>query len=184
MNDIQIIKLYFAREERAIKETDQKYGKMCFQVANNLLLNKEDSEECVSDTYLTLWNKIPPTHPNNFTAFICKITRNLSLKKLELLKAKKRSPDAMVSFSEIEEILPDHRIAAEMSDEELGKYISAFLQKEEVLDRNVFLRRYWFFDSIRDIATRYSMSESKVKSMLFRTRNRLRLFLRKEGIEV
>lgn len=184
MDDLQIIELYFARDEHAIKETNRKYGKLCFRVAKNILLNNEDSEECVNDTFLTLWNKIPPTRPNNFTAFICKITRNLSLKKLELSNAKKRSTDAIISLSEIEAILSDNRIAPGVEDEELGKLISAFLWSEREDTRNVFLRKYWFFDSISEISNRYSFSESKVKSMLFHTRNRLREFLKKEGIEV
>ena len=184
MDDLQIIELYFARDEHAIKETDRKYGKTCFRVANNLLSNNEDSEECVNDTYLTVWNKIPPTRPNNFSAFICKITRNLSLKKLELSNAMKRSADAVISLSEIEATMPDNHIAPDIEDEELGKLISAFLWSERELDRNVFLRKYWFFDSISDIAERYSLTENNVKSLLFRSRNRLREFLKKEGIEV
>ena len=127
MDDLQIIELYFARDEQAIKETDRKYGKMCFRVAKNLLFNNEDSEECVNDTYLTVWNKIPPTRPNNFTAFICKITRNLSLKRLEISNAMKRSADAIISLSEIETTLPDYSIAQGVEDEELAKLISAFL---------------------------------------------------------
>jgi len=138
----------------------------------------------VNDTYLTVWNKIPPTRPNNFTAFICKITRNLSLKKLETSNAMKRSADAIISLSEIEATLPDHSIAPDIEEEELGKLISAFLWSEKELDRNVFLRKYWFFDTISDIAERYSLNENNVKSMLFRSRNRLREFLKKEGIEV
>ena len=184
MDDLQIIELYFARDEQAIKETDRKYGKMCFRVAKNLLFNNEDSEECVNDTYLTVWNKIPPTRPNNFIAFICKITRNLSLKRLEVSNAMKRSAGTIISMSELEKALPDQCIAPDVEDEELGKLISAFLWSEKALDRNVFLRKYWFFDSISDIAERYSMNENSVKSMLFRSRNRLREFLRKEGIDV
>ena len=184
MDDLQIIELYFARDEHAIKETDRKYGKLCFRVAKNLLFNNEDSEECVNDTYLTVWNKIPPTRPNNFTAFICKITRNLSLKRLEVSNAMKRSAGTIISMSELEKALPDQCIAPDVEDEELGKLISAFLWSEKALDRNVFLRKYWFFDSISDIAERYSMNENSVKSMLFRSRNRLREFLRKEGIDV
>ena len=184
MDDLQIIELYFARDEHAIKETDHKYGKLCFQVAKNLLFNNEDSEECVNDTYLTVWNKIPPTRPNNFIAFICKITRNLSLKRLEVSNAMKRSAGTIISMSELEKALPDQCIAPDVEDEELGKLISAFLWSEKALDRNVFLRKYWFFDSISDIAERYSMNENSVKSMLFRSRNRLREFLRKEGIDV
>lgn len=183
MDDLQIIELYFARDEQAIKATDAKYGKLCFNVANNILFNREDSEECVNDTYLNAWNKIPPTRPNNFTAFICKITRNLSLKKMEFYNATKRTA-TIVSLSELEEILPDDRIAPNVSDEEIGKLISSFLWQEKEEVRNVFLRKYWFFDSISDIAIRYSFSESKVKSMLFHTRKRLRKFLKKEGFEI
>ena len=184
MDDLQIIELYFARDEHAINETDRKYGKLCFRVAKNLLFNNEDSEECVNDTYLTVWNKIPPTRPNNFIAFICKITRNLSLKRLEVSNAMKRSAGTIISMSELEKALPDQCIAPDVEDEELGKLISAFLWSEKALDRNVFLRKYWFFDSVSDIAERYSMNENSVKSMLFRSRNRLREFLRKEGIDV
>ncbi len=184
MDDLHIIELYFNRDENAIIATDQKYGKLCFQIANNLLRNNEDSEECVNDTYLAVWNKIPPIRPYNFSAFICKITRNLSLKKLKLLNAKKRRSDAIVSIAEIEEVLPDNRITVDIDDKELGKMISDFLRDEKELDRNVFIRKYWFFDPISDIAKRYSLSETNVKSMLFRTRNRLRLYLRKEGVEI
>lgn len=184
MDDVQLIELFFARDEQAIKETDKKYGKLCFRVADNLLRNKEDAEECVNDTYLVAWNKIPPIRPSNFTAFICKITRNLSLKKLESANAKKRSPDAIISLSEIESLLPDNSFATDMTDEEVGKLISVFLRGEKELNRNVFLRKYWFFDSISQIAEMYSLSENNVKSMLFRTRNRLREFLKKEGFEL
>ena len=183
MDDLQIIELYFDRNERAIKETDRKYGRLCFQVAKNLLWNREDSEECVNDTYLALWNQIPPTRPNNFTAFICKITRNLSLKKLESAYALKRSAD-ILSLSEFEALLPDYSLAPDIGDQELGEQISAFLRSEKELDRNVFLRRYWFFDSISQIAKRYSLGENTVKSMLFRTRYKLREFLKKDGFEV
>ena len=183
MDDLQIIELYFDRNERAIKETDRKYGRLCFQVAKKLLWSREDSEECVNDTYLTLWNQIPPTRPNNFTAFICKITRNLSLKKLESANALKRAAD-ILSLSEFEATLPDYSLAPDIGDEELGKQISAFLRNEKELNRNVFLRKYWFFDSISEIAKRYSLGESTVKSMLFRTRYRLREVLKKEGFDV
>lgn len=182
MDDIQIIELYFARDERAIKETEVKYGKLCLRIATNILLNKEDSEECVNDTYLSVWNTIPPTRPNNFTAFICKITRNLSLKKLEHTNALKRTPTSVVSLDEIEDTIPDYGISAEIDDEELGRLISVFLRRQSSDVRNVFIRKYWFYDSISDIAERYSFSENKVKSMLFHTRTKLREYLKKEGI--
>lgn len=184
MDDFQIIELYFARDEQAIKATDEKYGKLCQSIAFNILSSREDSEECVNDTYLAVWNKIPPTRPNCFKAFICKITRNLSLKKLEAANAIKRTSVAILSLDEMEEIIPDSVISPEIGEEELGKLISAFLwnQKEDV--RNVFIRKYWFFDSIGEIAKLYSFSENKVKSMLYHTRNKLRDYLKKEGFEL
>ena len=184
MDDLQIIELYFVRDEQAINATDDKYGKLCLHVAINILSNQEDSEECVNDTYLNVWNKIPPTRPNNFKAFICKITRNLSLKKLETANAMKRTGTAILSLEEIEETVPDSGISPEISYEELGKLISAFLWKQSEDVRNVFLRKYWFFDSVSDIAERYTFSEAKVKSMLFHTRNKLQDYLEKEGFEL
>lgn len=184
MDDLMIIELYFARNEQAIHETDIKYGKLCFRVANNVLGNVEDSKECVNDTYLSVWNAIPPTRPNNFVAFICKIVRNLSLRRLDFNLAKKRNPDVKVSFSELEEILPDNRINPGTGDEEVGRLISNFLRKEKADSRNVFIRKYYFFDSVSDIAGRYSFTESKVKNMLYHTRNKLREYLKKEGIEI
>jgi len=91
MDDLSIIELYFARDEQAIKETDNKYGKLCHSIAYNILNNNEDSEECVNDTYIGVWNAIPPTRPNNFMAFLCKITRNISLKRIETMARQKRS---------------------------------------------------------------------------------------------
>lgn len=184
MDDLMIIELYFERDEKAIKETDKKYGRLCFTVAINILGNDEDSEECVNDTYLSVWNKVPPTRPNNFMAFICKITRNLSIKRLDYNKARRRTPESLVSFNELEDILPDNRIAPGVENTEIGKLISEFLKHEKPDSRAVFIRKYWFFDSISDIAARYSFSESKVKNMLYRSRNKLRDYLKKEGIEV
>ena len=127
---------------------------------------------------------MPPTRPNNLMAFVCKIARNLSLKRLEFIKREKRSASILISLEELEAVLPDERCAPNVSDEEVGKLISEFLytQKEEV--RNVFIRKYYFFDSIGEIAERYSFTESKVKNMLFNTRNKLKDYLIKEGIEI
>lgn len=184
MDDLMIIELYFERDEKAIKETDKKYGRLCFTVAINILDNDADSEECVNDTYLSVWNKIPPTRPNNFMAFICKITRNLSLKRLDYNKAMKRTSESLVSFTELEDILPDSSIMPNVENERIGKLISDFLHHEKPDVRAVFIRKYWFFDSISDIAARYSFSESKVKNMLYHSRNKLREYLKKEGIEI
>lgn len=184
MDDTQIINLFFARSEQAIEETHIKYGRLCFSVANKILENNEDSEECVNDTYLTAWNKIPPTRPYHLSAFLCKITRLLSLKKLDFLNALKRTSIIIVSFEELENILPDCKIAPATEAEDLGRLISAFLRQEKEIACNVFLRKYLFFDSIPEIAERNGLKENTVKSMLFRTRNRLREYLRKEGVEV
>lgn len=184
MDDLMIIEMYFSRDEQAIKETDVKYGKLCFRLANNILFNVQDSEECVSDTYLSVWNKIPPTRPNNFMAFLCKIVRNLSMKKLDFNLALKRNQDITISFSELEQVMPDNRIAREWEYENLGTIISNFLRQEKEDARNVFIRKYYFFDSVSDIAKMYSFTESKVKNMLYHSRNRLRNYLKKEGIEV
>lgn len=184
MEDLQIIDLFFARNEQAIKETDAKYGRLCFSVANKILESNEDSEECVNDTWLRAWNEIPPTHPNHLSAFLCKITRILSLKKLEFSSAMKRTSSIVVSFEELEGVLPDERIAPATEAAELGSLISDFLRREKADARNVFLRKYLFFDTVEEIAERFGMNDSTVKSMLFRTRNRLREYLRKEGIEV
>lgn len=184
MDDLTIIELYFARDEKAIKETDIKYGRLCFSVAINVLGNDEDSEECVNDTYLSVWNTIPPTRPSRFAAFICKITRNLSLKRLEYNKAQKRTPTAIVSFHEFEDFLPDNTIMPDVDNQEIGKKIGDFLRTKSPVVRTVFIRKYWFFDTVSDIAAKYSFTESKVKSMLYHTRNELREYLRKEGIEI
>ncbi len=182
MEDIKIVELYFARDERALDETERKYGSLCFHVARNILCEEEDVEECVNDTYLAVWNSVPPNHPESLIAYMCKIVRNQALKKLEHINAKKRKADMILSLEEIEETLPDERILPDVNDERIGELINGFLRKEKEVNRNVFLRRYWFFDSIRDISERYSLNENTVKSILFRTRNRLRDYLRKEGI--
>ena len=182
MEDYQIIELFFDRNELAVKETDAKYGRLCFSVANKILGNDEDSEECVNDTYLRAWNEIPPTRPNHFSAFLCKITRILALKKLEFSNAMKRASSLTVSMEELEGVLQDECIASNTEAAELGGLISDFLRHEKADARNVFLRKYLFFDSVNEIAERFGMNENTVKSSLFRTRNRLREYLRKEGV--
>lgn len=184
MEDREIIDLYFARDEQAIAQTETKYGRICMSIAGNTLHSREDSEECVNDTYLTAWNLIPPERPRKFPAYLAKIVRNLSLKYLERSQARKRSPEPTLSFEELSFILPDERISDIMEEQQLGWIISDFLRTEKEEARRVFLRKYWFFDSISEIAQRYGYSENKVKSMLLRTRNRMREYLRKEGFDV
>ncbi len=184
MEDNQLIQLFWDRDETAISETERKYGRLCGKIAHNVLNNPRDAEECVSDTYLSLWNAIPPKRPTNLTAFVCKIVRNLSLKKLEYDRAQKRSSCATVSLSELEEVLPDHRFRPDVEDEEIGKLINLFLRSEKEETRAVFVRRYYFFDSVASLAKQFSYSEAKVKSVLFHTRNKLKRFLREKGVYV
>ncbi len=182
MDDKRIVDLYFDRNEDAILQTQIKYGKLCRKVANNILNNNEDSEECENDTYLTLWNSIPPERPNNFLAFMIRIVRNLSLKRLEYNTAEKRDPKCAVSWEELEDCIPDRRLSAELEDAELGELINKFLHGEKEHIRNVFVRRYYFNDDILDIASRYDFSESKVKSILFTVRNKLKKYLTENGV--
>lgn len=184
MNDQRIVELYFERDEQAIKETAAKYGKLCHSIAYNILNNHQDAEECVNDTYVGVWNAIPPTRPNNFMAFICKIARNLSLKRLEFMKREKRSAEVLLSLDELASILPDSRCELDESVEHVGKLISKFLRVQKEDARNVFIRKYYFFDSIEEIARRFGFTESKVKNMLFYTRNKLREYLIKEDVEI
>lgn len=182
MDDRSIIELYFARNEQAIKETADKYGGLCQGVAHNILGNAQDAEECVNDTYAELWNAIPPAQPDHLSAFICRVTRNLSLKRLRALTRQKCSRDVTVSFSELEDVLPDQ--AVDGREGEIAAAISAFLRGQNEQVRDVFVRKYYFFDSVAQIAGRYGYSQSKVKSMLYHTREKLKVYLNKEGFTI
>ena len=184
MDDAKIIELYFQRDEQAVRETDAKYGKLCHRIAFNILNNREDAEECVNSTYVGVWNAIPPARPHRFIAFVCRVARNHALKRLEFLTREKRSAELMLSLEELSSVLPDDRYAPDVNDADVGRLISKFLrtQKEDV--RNVFIRKYYFFDSIKEIAVRFGFSESKVKNMLLRTRNKLKNYLMEEGVEI
>jgi RNA polymerase sigma-70 factor (ECF subfamily) len=186
MEDNLILDLYFARSESAISETAAKYGKYCHTIAMNILRNNEDSEECVSDTYLRAWDAIPPQRPSIFSSFLGKITRNLSLDRLKGQRAEKRGGGEIpLLLDELEECLPSaSNVEAEAEANAVVQAINAFLDSLAAADRVVFIRRYWYADSIAAIAVRYQMSESKAKSMLFRTRNKLRAYLEKEGVTI
>ena len=183
MEDTDIIALFTARDEKAVAEVRTKYGGLCRSVALSMLRNKEDAEECVSDVYMILWNKIPPA-PNSLKAYICRVTKNMCLKKIEYNSAEKRRGSSKLSLSEVGEDLQGEDFADRQSDMELGEIISSFLRLQKPEVRNVFLRRYWLMESVEEIANRFSFSRSKVKSMLFHTRNKLEKYLKKEGIEL
>lgn len=182
MEDSQIVELFLARDENAIAHTQHKYKPLCLKIAYNILGSHEESEECVNDTLLGAWNSIPPNRPANLKAYICKIARNVSLSRLKFNTRKKRNSDFDCSLEELGDIIPDSRLSADTTDEELGRAIDEFLGTLSRDARGVFLRKYWFFDSVSEIADRYGFSESKVNNILYRTRNKLRNYLIKEGI--
>jgi len=185
MDDSEIIELYFKRSETAIAETDLKYGRLCRYISANILHSLEDSEECVNDTYLGAWNTVPPQRPNKFSAFIGRITRNLALKKYEYISAAKRNPEVLSSLAELDECVSGQEcVESELENRRVEKAISAFLWQQDVEKRTVFIRRYWYFESINGISKRCGFSQSKVTSMLYHTRQKLRDYLESEGIEI
>lgn len=176
MNDQQIIELFFQRDETAIRELEQKYQPYCFKIAWNILKNREDSEECVNDTWLSAWSYIPPKKPAILPAFIGKITRGLAIDSLRRKSAAKRADLHMVSIDqETGEI--DRILAASMDDilaeRELARLINRFLRGLSAEDRDIFLRRYWYLDTEADIAARHGRTVAAVKMNLYRTRKRL-----------
>ena len=184
MDDTIIIELYQNRSETAIAETARKYGSYCLTIAANILKNREDAEECVNDTYYKVWEAIPPEQPVNFLAFIGRIIRNLSLDKYKAKKRKKRFGDEFsLLLSELEDSIPSGGNVENAVDEVLiGESIDGFLAGIDKESRVIFMRRYFYADSVKLIAERLSISESKVKSNLFRTRNKLKTHLESEGL--
>ena len=182
MEDRDIIEMYFARDERAISATSVKYGGYCGSIAMNILSSREDTEECLDDTWLRAWNSIPPHRPDILRVFLGKITRNLALDKYRTRTAEKRAGgEFAVSLDELDECVGavDERESAE-----IGESISRFLRTQPKETRSVFVCRYFYCDSIADIAKRFGISEAKVKTLLFRTRNKLKIHLEGEGITV
>jgi RNA polymerase sigma factor (sigma-70 family) len=184
MEDSKIIDLYWARNENAISETAKKYSRYCHLISFNILHNTEDAEECVNDTYLNAWNAIPPKRPNCLATFLGKITRNLSLDKFKKHSAQKRGHGQMdLALSELDEVLPSATGVEQAIDEkELVKLLDEFLGGLPQQKRIMFVQRYWYLMPIKAIAEQLSMSESKVKSALFRIRNELKAHFEKEGV--
>ncbi len=182
MKDEEIIDLYFKRDENAIKETDSKYGNYCYVVSNNILNNPEDAKECVNDTFLTAWNKIPPERPYILSAFLAKITRNISLTRYRLMNAQKRSNDQVsMSIDELAYCIGKNNTEEEVDADILKDSINDFLALENENDRKIFVMRYFYFYSIEEIAEYYGFGLSRVKMSLKRTRDKLKTYLKKEG---
>ena len=183
MKDEAIIELYWARSEAAIAETERAYGRYCRSVALGILRDDQDAEETVNDAYLKTWNSIPPERPNPLKGFLGRITRQLSINRLERNTAQKRGAGQYaLALEELAECIPDRDSGTDLDDlTALRDALNRFLRELDPEPRRVFLRRYWHTQSVAEIAEACGMSQSKVKSMLLRTRNRLRIKLTEEG---
>lgn len=182
MDDSRIIELFFARDERAIEETRAKYGRLLLSVADNILGNTTESEECENDTYLRAWDSIPPTRPRHFSAYLCKIVRNLAINRLRLNK-RHAPPEMTLIYEEIAEALPDG--AADPAESmDLRDAINDFVRGLEPTKRKIFIQRYFYMLSVREISRELGISAGTVKSTLSRTRNLLRTYLTERGIFV
>ena len=184
MEDAKIIELFWERNEQAVKETDAAYGRKLYVLSNNILNNREDAEESVSDTYMETWKSIPPKRPKYFYAFLASICRNMSFNRLDWRLAAKRNAEVVALTQEMETCIPDARQDTEMDRRELRRVLESFLETLTKESRLIFLRRYLYVDTVAEIAARYGISESKVKTQLHRTRAKLRTYLAKEGIYV
>ena len=184
MKDTEIIDLYWTRQERAITETQESYGKYCYSIAYHILHEREDSEECVNDTWLRAWNTIPPTRPARLSLFLGTITRNLSFDRWKRKHAAKRGSGEMdVVLDELAECVPDKSSTEEIVEErELQRQINQFLGTLREKDRNIFLRRYWYAEEYSEIARRYGLNLNTVKTTLFRVRGKLKAYLEQEGV--
>ncbi len=183
MEDQDIIALYFQREEDAIPQTAARYGAYCFAVANNILANREDSEECVNDTWLSAWNAIPPARPGRLRLFLARITRNLALNRFESFRAAKRGGgETELVLEELSQCVADTRtVETEFQLRELERSISRFLCSLSERDSNIFLLRYFYVMPVYRIAARYGLSEKHASAVLSRVRRKLARHLQREG---
>ena len=183
MEDVQIIDGFFCRDPAAIEAVREKYEKRCFAAARHILPDERDAEECVSDVWLRLWNAIPPERPRSLAAYVTTVTRRLALDKCDYNRAAQRRSDLTVAFEELEGCLPAEDSAVRtLEEQEFSRVLNAFLRKLTRQSRTYFIRRYWYGESIREIADACGAGEKKVKSSLFRARQRLRTVLEKEGM--
>lgn len=184
MKDIDIIELYWTRNENAISETSAKYGKYCFKIAYNILNDIPQSEECFNDTYLKLWNSIPPQRPSKFSAFLGRITRNLALDTYKSkARAKRGFGETALILDELIGCIPSNSDTEKVTDSMvITDVLNRFLSSLPSESRIIFIQRYWHMSSIKEIANNFNCSESKIKMSLFRSRNELKALLEKEGI--
>ncbi|MBO4954550.1 MAG: sigma-70 family RNA polymerase sigma factor [Clostridia bacterium] len=182
MNDDEIIRLFFNRSEQAINALTEKYRPVCMRIAHNILHNESDAEECVNDAFLSLWNSIPPKKPDPLSSYLFRVVRNLALKCLRYNTAQKRNNSYDLVLDELAEILPSKNTAEnEFMATELAQEINSFLLRQDTLSRVLFVRRYWFCDSVTALAQDMNLSTNRVSVRLSRTRKKLYSHLKKEG---
>jgi len=179
MVDTEIIDLFWQRSEDALTECGKKFGAYCKTIARNILGNDADADECVNDTWLRAWNAIPPARPSRLLAYLGKITRNLSLNRFEAARTQKRGGgNVEIALEELEDIpMPENSDGAEITET-----IDSFLRSELPENSDIFLKRYWYLRSVKEIADEYGYKENKVISLLFRMRGRLKQRLESEGL--
>jgi RNA polymerase sigma-70 factor (ECF subfamily) len=185
MEDTEIVNLYWKREERAVEETAKKYGNYCYSIAYNILSNHEDSEESVNDTYIETWNAIPPSRPLVLSSFLGKITRRIAIDKWRSAHAQKRGGGEIADvLDELEECIAyEDSAERHLEKQMLAQTINDFLGTLSASERKIFVCRYFYMDSVESVCKRLGYSESKVKSVLFRIREKLRRYLQKEGFQ-
>ena len=184
MEDQAIIALFQSRSEDAIHACREEYGSYLSSLALRILHDNSDAEECVSDTYWQVWRRIPPDEPQHFKAYLAAICRYFAFDRLDHRQAKKRSAEIVELTEELQCCPPDHGAEEELNLRELGRTLDRFLRTIDAEPRRIFLRRYWFADTVREIAAHCGISESKVKTSLFRTREKLRTYLESEGYKI
>ena len=182
MEDRRIIELFYERSEQAVFELSEKYGKLCHKIALNILGDPRDAEECVNEAYLGVWNTIPPQMPDQLSAYLCRIVRNTALKRYKANTAAKRCSAFDMSYEELEDCIPVNSIEDAIGSRELSEAIDRFLETLDPVNRAIFMRRYWFFDTVSDIAEAFGITKHNVSVRLLRTRNKMRRFLEKEEI--
>ncbi len=184
MQDNQIVDLYWARNEQAIDATAKKYGRYCYRIAFNILNNREDADESVNDTYMGAWKSMPPHRPSVLSTFLGKLTRRISLNKWRNQNRNKRGGgEVMLALDELSECIPSQQNPeGELEMKELAQAINYFIGTLQPTERDIFVSRYWFLASIKEISLKFDFAESKTKSILFRVRKKLMNYLLKEGL--
>lgn len=183
MDDSKIIELFFERSERAIVELSEKYGRLCRSVSLNVLGDERDAEECVNDAYLKVWNAIPPYRPDSLKAFVCRLVRRASIDRYKHDHAQKRRGNYAICIDELDNLLSmESSSEDEIMKEELSRHVDAFLDTLSKTNRMLFVRRYWYMDSYETLAKLSGLNEGAVRTRLSRLREKLKVYLKGNGV--